>query len=603
MKSEIIFYAGTISFVLLVGFVFLGMWYQKRVTTASGFLMAGRGVPFWLQASAIIGGAVGGASISGWTGIGYTGGMSNVWPILAPGVFLIIYFLIFARRLNYFGRKHDAITMTDFVCARYGERLRLPIACFAILRPAILTGMQFLAIAAVLQVAFDLPIWMGVLVSAVLILLYIITAGQYSAILTQWLQGILQTLGVFLFLYALFKVVGDPTRSLDLVFKHATGGYINMFEANFSMVTVWILTLGLFYLVDPWLYMYSYMGKTPRVGTNAQMMGQFAGMLFAIIPITAGLILYAAQQEGILTIPPIGSGAGKISADGLYSWFTFTYAGVEVGSFIIIGLLMTIISCGSSFAMNGVTIISRDIYQKAIKKGKFTDEEGLYASRISCIVVVIIGIAGALWLPILVPLWSLTQALVISAVMASVFAAWFWRRSTAQGAIASCVGGGVSAFAWAMYAWLNAGSPGGLMHGLHAAHVGLMVSFPLMIVVSLATKADAKAVSDVTNYAVLSKEMYAESPDFKGEQGGGIFVYYGAKTSVSKLGWGIATASPALVVLYYLAFQIKAITVPLFWVLLIFGLGMFLLFSVIGFFDLKNMVTPAAGRNAPSSGK
>ncbi|MDR1377063.1 MAG: sodium:solute symporter family protein [Synergistaceae bacterium] len=595
MKSDIIFYAGIISFVLLVGFVFLGIWYQRRVTTASGFLMAGRGVPFWLQASAIIGGAVGGASISGWTGLGYTGGMSNAWPIIAPGVFLIIYFLIFARRLNYFGRKHDAITITDFVCARYGEKLRLPIACFAILRPAILTGMQFLAIAAVLQVAFDIPLWIGVLISAVLILLYIITAGQYSAILTQWLQGILQTLGAFLFIYVVFKVVGDPTRSMDLVFKHAPSGYVNMFEANFSMVTVWVLTLGLFYLVDPWVYMYSYMGKTPRVSTNAQMMGQFAGFLFGIIPITAGLILFAAQQEGVLSIPipQLGRGAGQISADGLYSWFTFTYANVEVGSLIIVGLLMTIISCGSSFAMNGVTIISRDIYQKALKKGNFTDKEGVFASRIACVVVVLIGIAGALWLPILVPLWSLTQALVISALMASVLAAWFWRRSTAAGAIASCIGGGISSFAWAMYAWFTVGSPGGLINGWHAAHVGLAVSIPLMIIVSLATKADDKSVSDVTNYGVISKEMYSQSPDFKNEHGGGIFAYYGAKTPASKFGWGIATLSPILIVLYYLTFQIQAMAVSLFWIILIFGVGMFALFSVIGFFDLKNMIMPA----------
>jgi Na+/proline symporter len=594
MKSEIIFYAGTISFVLLVGFVFLSIWYQRRVTTTSGFLMAERGVPFWLQASAIIGGAVGGASISGWTGIGYIGGMSNAWPIITPGIFLILYLLVFARRINYFGRKHDAITITDLVCARYGEGLRVPIACFAILRPAIMTGMQFLAIAAVLQVAFDIPIWIGVLVSAAFILLYIITAGQYSAILTQWLQSILQTLGTLLFLYAIFKIVGDPTRSLDLVYKHVSSGYINMFEANFSMVTVWILTLGLFYLVDPWLYMYSYMGKTPRVGTNAQMMGQFAGMLVAIIPITAGLILYAAQQESAVTLPQIGSGAGKISADGLYAWFTFNYAGVEIGSLIIVGLLMTIISCGSSFVMNGATIVSRDIYQRAIKKGKFTDAEGIFASRISCVVVTVIGVASALWLPILVPLWTLAQALVIAGIMAPVLAAWFWRRSTTAGAFVSCLGGGISAFVWAMYAWFTVGSPGGLIHGFHAAHVGLIVSFPLMIVVSLATKADDKATSDVTNYAVITKEMYSQSPDFKGEQGGGIFVYYGAKTPASKLGWGIATVSPILVTLYYFTFQVKAIAIPLFWVILAFGVGMFLFFAVIGFFDLKNLILPTA---------
>jgi hypothetical protein len=295
-----------------------------------------------------------------------------------------------------------------------------------------------------------------------------------------------------------------------------------------------------------------------------------------------------------VTLPEIGSGPGKTTADGLYAWITFNYASVKIGSFIIVGLLMTIISCGSSFVINGATIISRDIYQNVIKKGKFTDKEGLFASRIACVIVTAIGVASALWLPILVPLWSLAQALVISGIMASVFCAWFWRRSTSAGALVSCLGGGISAFVWAIYAWIEAGSPGALIHGLHAAHVGLIVSFPLMFIVSLATKAEDKAVSDVTNYAVISEELYTQSPDFKGEQGGGPFVYYGAKTAASKFGWAIMTVSPILVTLYYFAFRVKAITVPLLWVLLIGGFGIFLFFSVVGFFDLKNLILPGA---------
>jgi hypothetical protein len=117
-----------------------------------------------------------------------------------------------------------------------------------------------------------------------------------------------------------------------------------------------------------------------------------------------------------------------------------------------------------------------------------------------------------------------------------------------------------------------------------------------MVIVSLATKADDKAVSDVTNYGVISREMYSQSPDFKGKTGSGIFSYYGAKTPSSKLGWGIATLSPVFVLLYYLTFQIKAMAVSLFWIILIFGLGMFLLFSVVGFFDLKNLIMPASAR-------
>lgn len=130
----------------------------------------------------------------------------------------------------------------------------------------------------------------------------------------------------------------------------------------------------------------------------------------------------------------------------MYAWFTLEFSGTFIGTLILVGLLMTIISCGSSFAMNGVTIITRDIYHRAINK-KATDKQVLRASRISVLVVVGIGIASALWLPILVPLWVLAQAIVLSGLFATSMSAWFWKRSTTAGAMASTVGGALAAFA------------------------------------------------------------------------------------------------------------------------------------------------------------
>ena len=64
----------------------------------------------------------------------------------------------------------------------------------------------------------------------------------------------------------------------------------------------------------------------------------------------------------------------------MYTWFTLGVFGKFAGVLVLAGLLMTIISCGSSFAMNGVTIITRDIYNKAINKNA-TDKQVLRAVR------------------------------------------------------------------------------------------------------------------------------------------------------------------------------------------------------------------------------
>ena len=198
--------------ILVIAFIGAGMWFRRMATTADDFLLAGRKAPFWLLATAYLGGYVGGASVSGYVGNGYASGISQMWASLFVVTGCVIFTILFSRRLNYFGRKTDAVTISDFICTRYGEVMRLPASIIALARPAILTGMQFLAIATSMTVVFGTSTEFGVIVSSVIILIYLITAGQYSALITQWFQSILQAVGIILFALVAFKLVGDPTE-------------------------------------------------------------------------------------------------------------------------------------------------------------------------------------------------------------------------------------------------------------------------------------------------------------------------------------------------------------------------------------------------------
>ena len=178
--------------------------------------------------------------------------------------------------------------------------------------------------------------------------------------------------------------------------------------------------------------------------------------------------------------------------------------------------------------MNGVTIITRDIYQRVINKNA-SDKKVLFVSRVAVIIVVAIGIVSALWLPILVPLWALAQAICLSGLFATTMSAWFWKRSTTAGALASTIGGGLVSFGWAMYAWITTGSPGSLIGGFHAVHIGVFVSIPLMIIVSLCTKPEYDK-AEVTSWKTLGKEMKESEliPESEKCNGKGFFGWLGA---------------------------------------------------------------------------
>ena len=567
--------------ILVIAFIGMGLWFKRLVTTSEDFLLAGRSAPFWLMAAAYLGGYVGGASVSGYVGYGYNGGISQMWTSMFVVVGITIFIIVFARRLNYFGRKTGAVTLADFVCTRYGESMRLPMALFSIPRPAFLTGMQILSIAIVLNINFGWEIKYGVWLSAVIILLYMITAGQYSALITQWFQSILQSVGIVLFAIMVFRLFNSPNAALDAVFQIMPQGSVSLWNVDFSVWSMWCLTLGVFYLVDPWIYMWAYIGTTPRTASNAQL-AVLGGSYYNVLPFIAGLALAAAGVMGIVAVPE------GLTNDGLYAWFCMSNMPVFVGTVVVVGLLMTIISCGSSFAMNGVTILTRDIYQKLINKSA-TDRQSLVASRVSLIIIMLVAIASALWLPILVPLWVLAQAIGISGLFASVMAAWFWKRATTAGALASSWGGGLCAMAWAVWVWKTTGSPGSLVHGLHAGHVGLVISIILLFVVSFATKPEyEKAMA--TNYKVMGDEMRENTPDIANETGSGIFGWLGAHSGGIKLLW---VSVGALFILHFIlafVFHMKTAALLMLWVALIAGVIMVFVLLVLGLKDVIQMV-------------
>lgn len=571
--------------VLIVCFILAGLWFQKMATTSDGFLLAGRGAPFWLMGSAYLGGYVGGASVSGYVNLGFNSGIAGMWASLFVMTGSAVFTAVFARRANYFGRKNGAVTIADFVCARFGEKLRVPIALCAIMRPTFLTGMQFLAIAVVARIVFGLELKYGVVLSALVILLYLITAGQYSALITQWFQSLLQSVGIVLFAISAYKMYGNPTSVTTAMYELLDASKMDFWSVNFSLFTVWFITFGLFYLVDPWIYMWAYIGKTPKVSSNA-MLAVLGGSYYNVLPFLAGMCLALGVVMGKLAVPE------GLSGDGLYTWFTIEFMPPVLSVLVLVGLLMTIVSCGSSFAMNGVTIFTKDLYQGVINKNA-TDKQVLFASRVSLVLVVLIGIASALWLPILVPLWSLAQAIGISGLLATTLCAWFWKRSTTSGAYASTVCGGITAFGWACYAWAVTGSPGGLVEvagmPLHAAHVGLFVSIPLMFIVSLMTSPEYEKAK-ITNYTVLGMEMMADDTVIDKQTRPGFFGWLGADTTGWKVFWIITFIVFALHYLLAFLFHIPFFGLGMVWVSFIVGVFMLAVLGILGTKDVYDLV-------------
>ncbi len=468
-------------------FFFIGIKFSK-ISKPKDFLLMGRNIGFWLFFGAYTGAAIGGASTAGFVGYGFADGYSSMWLIAVSGITLPLFAFVFAKKLNVFGRKNEAYTLPDFLAIRFGEKIRVLSSLISYLRPVFISGLQFVALGIVFKVAFGLDMKYGILISALLILVYTITGGQYSAITAQWLQSILQGAGLLIFLGATIYYNGGIKASFINLHKFLSPEKLTAFNMDFSVFTVWIITMGLFYLVDPWLYQWAYMAKNAQTSFDA-MVAVSLSSPWGAISFMGGMFIEAAVKAKLISLP------ATIQGDQVYLYFITKIIHPAIGIFLLVSFLMTVLSCASSFLLNGATLMYNDF----LNKTKFGEKSNkIRLSRVAVLITTILGVATALWVPFLIPLWIIGQGLAVSGLLIPVFAAWFWKRGTSKGAYYSLISGLLSSFLYSIFAWVKKGSPNAIVGGFHFVHIGLIVSFLSMIIISLSDKKEPDEIINKT---------------------------------------------------------------------------------------------------------
>jgi len=476
---------------LFIFFTWIGIKFSK-ISSTKDFLLMGRKVGFWMFFGAYTGSSIGGSSVAGYTGYGWDLGLSSIWVISVSGITVPLFAMIFAKKINVFGRLNNAYTIADFLAIRFGKYFQIPAMLIAYTRPAFITGLQFLALGLVFNVGFGIPLKFGVLIGAAVVILYVITGGQYSAIIAQWLQSILQGAGLLLLMGVTLYYNGGLSAGISSMYTNLSAAQLNVWNTDFSIFTVWIISMGVFYFVDPWLYQWAYMAKKPQTSSDALVAISLSSP-WILISFLAGMLLAAAANSGALAFP-----AGT-TPDQIFLVFISKMIHPLLGAFMLVAFLMTVMSCASSFLITGATVMQSDLYMKFINPNA-TEKQNIRFSRFFIILTSVFGIIAALWVPFLVPLWIIGQAIVVSGLLWPTLSAWFWKRATAKAAWASLCTGGLSSIGWAIYAWLKTGSPDNLIYNLHAVHIGLGLSLILMVVVSLLTKPDPIEMVNKTNW-------------------------------------------------------------------------------------------------------
>lgn len=446
---------------------------KKNIKTYDDYNVAGRSVSLFPLILTFVGTAVGGSILLGYMENGFLFGMGQQWlnfGILIAGVFILGFFL---KRIRALGEKYNMVTIADFTILRFGEGARIPTIISILVAYSAITGMQFVAIATILNLTIGLSISTGILISWMLLTLKTYIGGMKSVIWQDAVHGTIQTIGIFV----LFVVVLIASGGLKGVSNQAAlmdqSEFLSILGIAPSEVFVYILTIGAYQFVRQDLWQRFWAAGSAKIART----GYWISIVLAFV---TGFFVVAIGVMG-----RFGLNLGEIDPSLSYYAIIGDVFSFPMIIVMIIALLATIISTADSFFMAGASTIVNDVIKPRLKETPNLDKRLLKYSRLSVIIVSIFSLLLALYIPELVNLWVTGTAMLVSGLLAPVIAGLFWKKATRLGGTVAMWVGLILAVVWQIL-----GHP----FGWHPVFVGLPTSILLVVFVSLATSDSSEKI-------------------------------------------------------------------------------------------------------------
>jgi len=483
-------------------------WGLRRLTrTSTDFFLSGRSLSPWITGLAFISANLGAQEVIGMGASGAKYGIFTshfYWIGAIPAmVFVGLFMMPF-----YYGSR--ARSVPEYLRLRFDEKTRtLNAVSFAVMT-VFSSGVSMYAMGKLLNLLLGWSFNASILVSALIVLIYILLGGLTSAIYNEVLQFFLIVFGfaplVAIGLHAVGGWDGLTARLAEVATARGlppnayTHAWANLGEAAHNPVGVeWFgLVMGLgfvlsfgYWCTDFLVVQRAMAADSMTAARRTPLIAAVPKMLFPFLVILPGMIALA------LTMGPATTGAGqglvpaKLGANGAplldsagrvlldYDLATpMMLVRLFPSGMLGLGLTALMASFMSGMAGNVTafnTVWTYDIYQSHIRRGA-SDAHYLWMGRVATVGGIALAVAAAYVAGAFNNIMDLLQ-LVFAFVNAPLFATFalgmFWRRTTGHGAFTGLLAGTAAA---AVHHGLTL--PAGMQPGIKGGYLGLVHTFP-----------------------------------------------------------------------------------------------------------------------------
>ena len=498
----------------------IGLAARRRVSDSLDFFLSGRSLPAWITGLAFISANLGAVEIIGMSANGAQFGMATMhyfWIGAVPAMlFLGVVMMPF-----YYGSKVRSVP--EFMLRRFGPGAHLVNALSFAVAQVLIAGINLYLLASIVEALLGWPLWVSLIVAAVIVLSYITLGGLSAAIYNEVLQFFVIVAALLpLTLLGLHRVggvgglvdrvtaAGDEEALSSWPATNLTG-----FESPFWSVVGIIFGLGFVLSFGYWTTNFVEVQRAMATSSmsaarSTPIIGSFPKMFVPFVVVIPGLIATVLVPE-VINAKASGDADFDYNDSMLYLIRDVLPNGLL--GVALAGLLAAFMAGMAANISAFNTVFSYDLWQTYVKKDR-PDHYYLVVGRWATVGATVIAVGTAIIASGYSNLMDYLQTLFgffNAPLFATFILGMFWKRMTATAGWAGLVSGTLAAVLVAVLSEdsLGAASVGVLpLSGQGASFVAAGAAFVVDIVVSVAVSM-ATAPKPVAQLAGL---VYSETP-------------------------------------------------------------------------------------------
>ncbi|MCG8484804.1 MAG: sodium/pantothenate symporter [Clostridia bacterium] len=390
--------------------------------TMGGFVLAMTLIATYSSASSFVGGP----------GVAYLRGLG--WVFLAmiqvPTAFLTLGVL--GKKFAIIGRKINAVTVTDFLRARYKSDIVVILSSIAILAFFAATMVaQFIGGARLFQAVTGYSYVMGLVIFGIAVVIYTTVGGFRAVAITDAIQGVVMMLATIFILFAVIKAGGGINQAIETISTANPGSIEPTAGGAISkpfILSFWVL-VGIGVLGLPQTTVRGMGFKDSKSLHNAMIIGTFV----------VGFLMLGMHLVGVFGQAVIPEGVESV--DLVVPTLTVKVLHPILAGIFIAGPLAAIMSTVDSMLILSAAAIVKDLFMH-YSKSEMTEQKLKKMSFITTAIIGIIVFVFSINPPDLI-VWINLFAFggLQAAFLCPTIFGLYWKRANATGAIFSFIGG------------------------------------------------------------------------------------------------------------------------------------------------------------------